>query len=134
MPVHLVLASVPAPGWGNLAGPGAPGAPRPPPAPAPPAGPTTGVLREGSYSGGASDLTNLLEIADRWLLRGSDLLTLAPTGDLTLPAPAGRVAFAPGGQEAYALAALGTKLLRLDLASGSVSSLRACRGGRSPWR
>ncbi len=78
---------------------------------------------EGSHSGGAIDLTNLLEIADRWLLRGFDPLTLAPTGDLKLPGPAGRVAFAPGGVEAYSLAAAGAKLLRLDLATGSVTSL-----------
>ena len=76
---------------------------------------------EGSHSGGAIDLTNLLEIADRWLLRGFDPLTLAPTGDLKLPGPAGRVAFAPGGVEAYSLAAAGAKLLRLDLATGSVT-------------
>jgi hypothetical protein len=65
----------------------------------------------------------LLEIADRWLLRGFDPRTLAPTGDLTLPTPAGRVAFAPGGEEAYALAAAGARLLRLDLTTGSVTSL-----------
>ncbi len=78
---------------------------------------------EGSHSGGLSELTSLLEVADRWLFRGFNSLTLAPTGDLTLPGPAGQVAFAPGGGEAYALAAAGTKLLRLDLASGSVTLL-----------
>jgi DNA-binding beta-propeller fold protein YncE len=65
----------------------------------------------------------LLEAADRWLVRGFDPLTLSPTGTLTLPGAAWRVTFAPGGEEAYALAASGATLLRLDLAAGNVTPL-----------
>jgi len=57
-----------------------------------------------------------------------DPLTLAPEGDLPLPAPPGRVALAPDGAAAYALTAFGTVLLRLDPAAGTVTRLAELPG------
>jgi hypothetical protein len=66
--------------------------------------------------------------AYRGRLVGFDALTLAPEGELPLPAPPGRVAFAPDGSAAYALAAFGTELLRLDPVAGTVTRLAELPG------
>jgi hypothetical protein len=64
----------------------------------------------------------------RGRLVGFDPLTLAPEGELPLPAPPGRVALAPDGEAAYALVAFGTVLLRLDPAAGTVTRLAELPG------
>jgi hypothetical protein len=66
--------------------------------------------------------------AYRGRLLGLDPTTLAAEVELALPAAPGRVAVGPDGDEAYALVAAGTVLLRLDLRAGAVNRLAELPG------
>jgi hypothetical protein len=73
-------------------------------------------------------LNTLLEVADRWLVRGFDPLTLAPQGETPLPGLLGQLTFASDGGMAYALAGAGSVLLRLDPAAGTATPLATLPG------
>jgi DNA-binding beta-propeller fold protein YncE len=73
-------------------------------------------------------MNTLLEVADRWLVRGLDPLTLASQGEMPLPGRLGQLTFATDGRTAYALAGAGSVLLRLDPAAGTATPLAALPG------
>jgi hypothetical protein len=88
---------------------------------------------EGSHSADPAGTDALDFLADQWLLRGLDPLTLAPESAFALAARPRALAVAADGDHAYALADAGgpgswSRLVRIDLRSGGVRPVRRVPG------